>query len=104
MDYRAVFTGSEPVFWLKKSVSRESGVATNHVRGGDFEVHNPGEAEKEFIGKVISAFPELKFGAIDYVQDKSGKLWFLEINSFPDFKITYELTGFNLLEPLLDYL
>jgi D-alanine-D-alanine ligase-like ATP-grasp enzyme len=63
---------------------------------------------QKIIEEVVKYIPSLSWSGIDIVEDENGKLWFLEINSDPGFKLLRKIHGDEKIEEvyskMLDYM
>ncbi|MBC7472210.1 MAG: ATP-grasp domain-containing protein [candidate division SR1 bacterium] len=63
---------------------------------------------KVIVDRVVECIPGLGWAGIDIVEDINGKLWFLEVNSDPGFKLLRKLHGDKKIEEIynkmMDYM
>lgn len=75
---------------VQKRLGKEDEIAWNYKNGGTFQtVHNP-QSYNVFkdaiqVAKDILSLRKMSFGAVDFIVDNNGKIYFLEINSAPGF-------------------
>jgi len=92
---------------VQKRVGPEDQIAWNWRQGGRFiNVQAPGRynifKQARSMSKQVLKDLELDFGAIDFVVDTEGKIYFIEINTAPGWCRTNEERSINAFKKLTD--
>ena len=76
---------------------------SNITNGGSAFAYIPSEEE---CGIAVSACKavRLDFAGVDVLFGKNGQPYICEINSNPHFKSTYDATGINLADYIMEYI
>lgn len=100
------FLWMDKPYWLtQKRFGKKDVIAWNYSKGGTFQTVNDPRAftEAKDITDRILNLNRMSFGAVDFIVDNSGNLFFLEINSSPGFTELsegYYVEAFNKLKKL----
>ncbi len=104
-DYRILVIGGRPLGVIKRI--GEEGSFLNNVSMGGQVVAVEDEKLKIALFKIatqVAATFNLGFCGIDVIQDKdSGELYFLELNTVPQWEGFQKATGINVAQKILDY-
>ena len=104
-DYRILVIGGRPLDAIKRT--GEKGSFLNNVSmGGKALTVDDGAMKTELfkIATQVAAVFNLGFCGIDVIQDKdSGELYFLELNTVPQWEGFQKATGINVAQKILDY-
>jgi len=104
-DYRILVIGGVPVEAIKRVGEKDSFV-NNVSMGGQALPVEDGEMKTELfkIATQISAIFNLGFCGVDVIQDQdTGELYFLELNTVPQWEGFQKCTGINVAKKLLQH-
>ena len=104
-DYRVLVIGGRPVGAIKR-MGEEGSFVNNVSRGGRVLAVEDEKLETELfkIASQVAGTFNLGFCGVDVIQDsESGKLYFLELNTVPQWEGFQKCTGINIAGKLLDY-
>ncbi len=104
-DYRVFVLGGRMLGVIKR-VARKGSYLNNISKGGSAEVVSNEKLLTEFekIALSVASMFKLSLCGIDIIQDlKNGKLYFMEVNTNPEWKGFQQATGINVAEKIIDY-
>jgi RimK family alpha-L-glutamate ligase len=104
-DYRILVIGGRPLDAIKRT-GEEGSFLNNVSMGGKALAVKDGAIKTELfkIATQIVATFNLGFCGVDVIQDKiSGELYFLELNTVPQWEGFQKATGINVAQKILDY-
>lgn len=104
-DYRVLVIGGRPVDVIKR-VGEESSFVNNVSMGGRALIIKEGKMKTELlkIAAQVAATFNLGFCGVDIIQDEdNGELYFLELNTVPQWEGFQKCTGINIAQKLLEY-
>ena len=104
-DYRVLVIGGRPVDIIKRT--GKEGSFLNNVSMGGQALSVKSNALKVELFKIatqVAATFNLGFCGVDIIQDKNSKeLYFLELNTVPQWEGFQKCTGINVAQKILDY-
>jgi len=104
-DYRVLVVGGKPIGAIKR-VGEKGSFVNNVSMGGEALAVTDGSLKIEMfkIASQVAGIFNLGFCGVDIIQDtESQKLYFLELNTVPQWEGFQKCTGINVAEKLLGY-
>ncbi len=104
-DYRVLVIGGQPVDIIKRTGAKDS-FLNNVSMGGDTSLVTDEKLRTELfeISAQIASSLNLGFCGVDIIQDKNTKkLYFLELNTVPQWQGFQKCTGINVAQKLIEY-
>lgn len=104
-DYRVLVIGGKPIEVIKRVGEKESFLNNVSMGGETLLVEDKNMRVKLFeIAAQVAALSNLGFCGIDIIQDEiNGELYFLELNTVPQWEGFQKCTGINIAEKILQY-
>lgn len=100
-DIRTLIYNKTIIGSFIKYNTNEKTIATNVALNHNAEKYELNEEESIFCKKVAEVFSDVKLFGLDFIKDKEGNIYFLEINMFQN-PIFCDITNINFYKEILN--